>query len=120
MTINSKKKGSRGEREVRDILRRYGYQARRGQQYAGSPDSPDVKHNIPNVHIEVKRTESLSLYKAIEQANADKGKDEIALIAHKRNRKEWLAILSLDDLLDLIVQIYPPEEQEINYNELEF
>lgn len=118
--INSKQKGSRGERELRDVLRKYGYQARRGQQYSGTPDSPDVKSNIPNHHIEVKRTESLSVYKALEQAKADKRENEVPLVAHRRSRKEWIAILPLEDYMNLLVKVYPPEEQEVNYSELEF
>jgi len=40
--MNSREKGKRGERQWRDELRANGYTARRGQQFAGSPDSPDV------------------------------------------------------------------------------
>jgi len=40
--MNSREKGKRGERQWRDELRANGYAARRGQQFSGSPDSPDV------------------------------------------------------------------------------
>lgn len=33
MSINSKKKGAKGERELASKLRDYGYDCRRGQQY---------------------------------------------------------------------------------------
>jgi hypothetical protein len=36
--INSRQKGARGERQWRDELRAHGYDARRGQQFSGSPD----------------------------------------------------------------------------------
>jgi len=52
--INSCRKGKDGEREVVKILRSYGIEAKRGQQHKGGPDSPDVIHDIPGVHIEVK------------------------------------------------------------------
>ena len=40
--MNSRAKGARGERLWRDELRAQGFTARRGQQFSGSPDSPDV------------------------------------------------------------------------------
>ena len=43
--INSRQKGARGERQWRDELRANGYVARRGQQFSGSADSPDVVCN---------------------------------------------------------------------------
>ena len=66
----SRDKGKRGEREIAGLLRDYGYDARRGVQYHGGADSPDVV-GLPGVHIEVKRTETLSLYPAMEQAKHD-------------------------------------------------
>lgn len=33
MAINSKKKGAKGERELANKLKEYGYECRRGQQY---------------------------------------------------------------------------------------
>ena len=39
---NSRRKGKEGELEVARILRDHGYDSRRGVQYSGSPDSPDV------------------------------------------------------------------------------
>lgn len=40
--MNIRAKGARGERQWRDELRSNGYEARRGQQFCGSPESPDV------------------------------------------------------------------------------
>lgn len=92
-------KGARGEREWRDELRRMGFtDAIRGRQYSGHPDAPDVAHGIPGTHPEVKRTESLSLYKAMEQAAGDAG-NSIPYVAHRRNRREWLVVIRADDLL---------------------
>jgi len=95
---NGNKKGKAGEREAAALLREYGFEARRGQQYSGGGDSPDVVHSIPSVHIEVKRTETLSLYKAIEQAKEDCA-GKVPVVLHRRNGKEWLAILPASDLL---------------------
>lgn len=96
---NSRAKGCRGEREWRDFLREHLNcpDARRGQQYAGGPDSPDVVGGIPGTHPEVKRTEKLSLYPAMEQAISD-ADGTIPYVAHKRNRQDWLVIVRADDL----------------------
>jgi Holliday junction resolvase len=101
MPINSKSKGKVGELELAKVLRGHGIAARRGQQHAGGPQSPDVIADIPNCHIEVKRCERFNLYDAMKQAIRDaEGKRPI--VCHRRNRQEWVAILRLGDLLDLL------------------
>jgi len=95
-------KGKVGERELASELQRlFGVEARRGVQYSGSPDSPDVVTDLP-IHAEVKRCERLSIYKAMEQAVTDAGKDKTPIVFHRQNRKGWLAIIRLDDLPALL------------------
>lgn len=101
--MNSKQKGKRGELELAAKLREHGYDARRGQQYEGSSDSPDVL-GIPGLHIECKRVEALSLYDAVAQAHRDASPEDTPVVMHRRNGKPhhplpWLAILELDDFL---------------------
>ena len=103
--INSRQKGARGEREVAQLLRQYGYQARRGQQFSGSPDSPDVVSNLEGAHIEVKRTETFNVYKALEQANADKGEDERAVVFHKKNGEKWVVCMEAEDFLQWLDEL---------------
>ena len=77
MGRKSRDKGASGERELaRELTRLLGVEARRGCQYHGGPGSPDVATDIPDVHIECKRTERLRLYEALEQA-IDSGADFI-------------------------------------------
>jgi hypothetical protein len=52
------------------------------------------------LHFEVKRTERLSLYDALEQAERDSG-DNCPVVLHRRNRKRRTAIVYLDDLVDV-------------------
>lgn len=100
--MNSRQKGARGEREFAQYLRDRGYEARRGQQFSGSPDSPDVVcHDLP-FHLEVKRVERFNAYSAMEQAATDCGPEQTPMVVHKRNRKEWLVVLRADDFFDLI------------------
>lgn len=96
----SRDKGKRGERELAGILRGYGFDAKRGVQYHGGPDSPDVE-GLPGVHIEVKRTEKLSLYDALAQSKADSGPGEMPVVMHRRNDCEWVVIQPLDDWIEL-------------------
>lgn len=101
--INSREKGKRGELELAKYLREHGYDARRGVQYKGGPDSKDVV-GLPGHHIECKRVEALSVYVALAQAQKDAGAGEVPLVVHRRNGKPnhplpWLAILTLDDYL---------------------
>lgn len=101
--MNSKDKGKRGEREAAAALRRvFGTYARRGQQFKGTADSPDVVTGIEGVHFEVKRTEQLSLYKAMAQASEDAGVTDVPVVLHRRNKKPWLAVVLLDDLPQLV------------------
>ena len=93
-------KGREGEREVANILKARGYDARRGVQYHGGGDSPDVV-GIPGIHLEVKRVEKLYLYQSLEQARNDAGEGEIPVVVHRPNRKEWVAILPFEDFITL-------------------
>lgn len=100
--VNSKRKGAVGEREFAAFLRSYGIYARRGQQYSGSPDSPDVVTELKNFHFEVKRVERLQLYKALKQADGDKGDNQIPIVAHRKNNEDWVAVIKMKDLIRLI------------------
>jgi hypothetical protein len=73
--VNSRAKGCRGEREWRDMLREAGFlKARRGQQFSGGSDSPDVVcEELPTIHFEVKRVEAGNPYNWHDQATADAG-----------------------------------------------
>ena len=102
----SRDKGARGERELaREISRLFGVEAHRGCQRAGSPDSPDVKAAIPEVHWEAKRVERFNLYSALDQAKSDAG-DNVPVVAHRRNGRPWVVCVCLDDLPRLAVQLY--------------
>lgn len=100
MPVNGNRKGKAGEREFAQFLRDHGFEAKRGQQHAGGADSPDVVSNVPGVHFEVKRTESLSLWPAMEQAARDSG-DQMPVVVHRPSRRQWIAIMPADQFLDL-------------------
>lgn len=97
--VNSKWKGSEGERELAGYLRQEGYKARRGQQYSGV-EGKDVL-GVPGVHIEVKRTEKLRLSEAMSQSRSDAGEHEIPVVAHRRSREPWLVTMLFEDWVKL-------------------
>ncbi len=102
-TINSKRKGSEGELELAHVLADlFGTEAYRGRQFHGREDAPDVVSGVPGTHWECKRAERFSVYDAIEQAEWDKGVDDVPVVAHRRNNKRWLVCLYLDDLPRLV------------------
>ena len=84
--------------------------ARRGQQYSGI-EGEDVV-GLPGVHIEVKRVEQLRLHKAIAQSVQDAKDDEIPIVAHRRNRSEWLVVLRADDFIKLWNQAHGQMDAE--------
>ena len=102
MPINSRTKGAAGEREWAKYLTDHGHTARRGQQFSGSPDSPDVVcESLSTLHFEVKRTEKLSLYKAMAQAQDDCG-DKVPIVVHRRSREDWLVVMPAQDFLHMM------------------
>lgn len=105
--MNSRQKGARGERELAKFLNEAGFKgSRRGQQFHGGADSPDVVTSDPRLagfHFEGKRVEQGNLYKWLAQATADAaGGRKVPVVAHRKNGKEWVAILRLEDFLELI------------------
>lgn len=106
MGAMSRRKGQRGELEAAAELRRlFGVEARRGRQYCGCDEAPDLKTAIPQLHFEVKRVEALRLYQALGQAIVDAGAN-VPVVLHRANGKPWVAIVKLDDLPRLAVQLY--------------
>ena len=103
--MRSRDKGARGERDAAQAWSSViGGQARRGQQFSGSPESPDVVIDSPRIHLEVKRTERGNLYSWLDQAIADAG-EKIPVVLHRRNRREWVLVVRLSDVPGLSAEI---------------
>src|SRR5579862_8384709 len=112
--MNSREKGKRGERQWRDELRLNGYRARRGQQFSGSPDSPDVVcDELRWIHFEVKAVERLNIEDAMEQARRDcaaatkiaDGRWQMAkvpIVAHRRSFRPWLVTMEAGAFFKLV------------------
>lgn len=101
--VNSRQKGKRGEAEWRDVLRAAGWtEARRGQQFRGGPDSPDVMCGPRLTHCEVKVREQHNPWAHIAQAEAEAATGCMPYVAMKKNRKPWLVVLRAEDFLMLL------------------
>jgi hypothetical protein len=95
--MNSRDKGARGERMAAAAwVDAVGGTARRGQQFAGGTDSPDVVTSFPDIHLEVKNCQRGNPYVWMEQAVRDAG-GQCPVVLHKRNNQPWLLIVRLSD-----------------------
>jgi len=84
---------------ARELTRLLGVPVTRSQQYKGGQHSADLIGAV-GLHFEVKRTERLRLYQAMEQAAKDAG-ENTPIVLHRRNGKRWLAIVYLDDIVEV-------------------
>ena len=98
--MNSRSKGKRGELELAHLLQKYGYEARRSQQYAGINNDADVV-GLPGIHIEVKRVEKLNIENAVEQSVRDARENEKPAVMHRKNRSKWLVTMPFDEWIEL-------------------
>lgn len=102
--MNSRDKGNRAERAWRDELRAAGWmKARRGQQFAGGPDSPDVVcPELAFLQFEVKHRERGNAFEFMAQAAHDAGAKKLPVVAYRRNGQPFLVILRAADFLTLL------------------
>src|SRR5262245_2692501 len=98
--MNSQRKGKAGELEFAHLLRRYGFDCKRTPNSGGLDFKGDL-WGMRDHHWEIKRVERLDLPKAWRQACADGGVSQIAVVAHRRSRDEWLVTLRADDYVAL-------------------
>ena len=98
--MNSRQKGARGERELANLLKTYGYDARRGQQFSGANGDADVV-GLPDIHIEVKRVEKLNIDNAMAQSIRDARDGEKPAVFHRKDRKQWLVTMPFTEWIEL-------------------
>lgn len=111
----SRRRGADGERELAKKLRTYGFDTRRGQQYHGGGDSPDVV-GLPGVHIECKRVQALNIEKAMAQSRRDaEGTGEIPVVMHRRDREGWKVTMDLDEFMNLYIAATMDPERVSRY-----
>lgn len=105
MPINSRAKGKRFEREAaKAITAIFGVGAKRGVQFKGGDESPDIITGLKGIHFEVKAVERLNLMEAFEQAKRD-AKANTPVVMHKKNRTGWFLTMRLEDVIVFIEKV---------------
>ncbi len=81
----------------KELMRLFGCEARRAQQFCGAAGDADIITSIEGIHFEVKNVERFNLHSALEQAESDKEYRDLPVVLHKKNRKKWVVVFYLDD-----------------------
>jgi hypothetical protein len=97
----SRDKGARGEREfIQQHLVPFWPEAKRNlDQFTG--DKRDVI-NVAGCHFQIKRTESLRLYDAIEQAETEAAATDLPVVAFRRNHAPWRVVVDAAEFVALL------------------
>jgi hypothetical protein len=104
-------KGLVGEREVRAIYEKQGYEVRgleaggdhlavlRGIDVLGiGPIGITAERRTLTIHSEVKRAETARVWAWWEQASSETPAGSLTVVAFRRNRSPWLALANLEAL----------------------
>jgi Holliday junction resolvase len=101
MSRSERTKGKAGELEVARIFKAAGFDCDRTPNSGGLRIAGDLHGDLP-VHVEVKRQETARPWLWAEQAARDAGAGERWVVAMRRSRSQWLAMVPLVDLLRLL------------------
>lgn len=95
----SRRKGASGERELAAELVKAGFVASRNARNGLSAE--DVAHDIPGVHVEVKRQERLALPAWIKQSELDCPEGRTPVVMYRQSRQPWRVVCTLEHYLEL-------------------
>ena len=107
MSRSERDKGAAGEREVAAIFRAHGFDCDRVPNSGGLRLKGDLygsRYRRLPCHVEVKRQERAQIWAWWAQATSEAEEDVRPVLAFRRNRSEWLAVVRLDDLLELLAK----------------
>ena len=113
MAINSRTKGKVGEREFSKLCKEHDYDVRRMQQFCGATGDAADCTGLDEIHIECKRVQRLNIHEAMAQAIRDStaaGKGDLPIVAHRKNRTEWLITMRAEDWFKLYSAWKPPSK----------
>lgn len=99
--INSRRKGKRGENEfiARHLIDHWPEAKRNLDQFDG--DGRDVL-NVAGCHWQIKRTEALRIYDALQQAHDEAAPTDTPIVAFRRSRSPWYCVIEADELIALL------------------
>ena len=101
MSAAQRDKGARGEREVADIWRAAGFDCNRVPNSGGLRIKGDLYGSTP-AHVEVKRHETARPWAWWEQASGETPQGQRTVVAFRRSRSPWLALVDLTQLAELL------------------
>lgn len=100
--MNSKRKGTRCERELVQVFRAHDWRCGRVPLSGAGAQRGDVAVPDSGLHVECKAVERFNIWAALAQADADAPADRLPVVCFKRNRSRWFVALGLDDFLELL------------------
>lgn len=100
MSRAERDKGARGEREVAELFRSFGWGCDRTPNSGGLRLRGDLYGHLP-LHVEVKRQETARPWAWAAQAKLEADGQPWA-VAFRRDRGQWLALVPLEQLLRMI------------------
>ncbi len=95
MSRSERAKGVRGEREVLELLERARFTVR---GLEGGGDHLALGHGLV-LHVETKRQEVARVWQWWEQARAEAPPGTMPLVAFRRSRSRWLALVDFEELV---------------------
>ena len=54
-----------------------------------------------DINIEVKRSQTLNIEKAMQQSTEDAGNNKTPIVVHRKNNEKWKVTMWLDDYMEL-------------------
>jgi len=107
----SRDKGGRYERKVRDLFQRVDPTAYRSAQRKGNRNAADLGFDGRgyDLHVECKYVKAVNLRAVYEAAREESGGNFATIVVSGQPRQRDLAVVDLDFLLDLLEDALPSE-----------
>ena len=105
----ARNKGANAEREVAELIRKHGLEARRGFVFCKESDIVGLE----GFHVEVKRQETYKLDDWMEQSikDADKKGEGIPIVVFRKSRKPWRVLIDFEQFLELVKEVKDGQKQ---------
>lgn len=101
----ARSKGGAAEREVVAIAQETGFKDARKTFMSGGQGGGDVT-GIPDTHLEVKRQERVCVWEWVGQAERDARPTDVPVVAFRRSRSRWYAVLPLEDYFGQLRELH--------------
>lgn len=99
MAAKSRRKGANGELEFARLAQTFGFDCERTGR--NGKTSEDVTHNIPGLHVEVKRARDRSMKAWVEQAEGDAPEGLVPAVFYRLDRDQWRVDMPAAEVLRL-------------------